>query len=143
MLGVWDALDKSGILVGLLTGLITLMIWWHLLRKEKRDNDLIAISLTIPAQGFKATLPGKIRRKNLTRAELQGMLGMLPMKEAGKRYQLDALNDSAFFDGLEQAQIDRDIHDVEIVCDADDLLQFDAVRLAQVCVVSNEENIGT
>lgn len=135
-LTIWDALDKSGILVGLLTGLVTIMIWWHLLRKERRDNHLIAISLTVPELGFKATLPGKIRRKNLTRAELQGMLGMLPMRETGKRYQLASLNDPAFFDELEQAQIDRDIHEVAIVCDPDDLRQFDTNRLAQICEVT-------
>lgn len=132
----WDFLDKFGIVIGLITGLVTVAIWIHLLRKESRDNKLISISLAVPELEFKATLPGKIRRKNLTRAELQGMLGMLPMKTMGQRYQLDALNDGAFFDDLENAQIDRDIKEIEIVCKPQELEQFDAQRLSQVCDVN-------
>lgn len=132
----WDFLDKFGIIIGLITGLVTVAIWIHLLRKESRDNKLISISLAVPELDFKATLPGKIRRKNLTRAELQGMLGMLPMKTTGQRYQLDALNDGAFFDDLENAQIDRDIKEIEIVCKPQELAQFDAPRLSQVCTVT-------
>lgn len=138
-ISIWDTLDKSGILVGLFTGVVSLMIWIHLLRKEKRDNDLISITLSVTDQAFTATLPGKIRRKNLTRAELQGMLGMLPMKHAGKRYQLGALNDLAFFEGLEQAQVDRDIHEVVIKCDEDDLSQFNKERLEAICVIKQTE----
>lgn len=132
----WDFLDKFGIIIGLITGLVTVAIWMHLLRKESRDNKLISISLAVPELEFKAILPGKIRRKNLTRAELQGMLGMLPMKTTGQRYQLDALNDGAFFDDLENAQIDRDIKEIEIVCKPQELEQFDAQRLSQVCDVN-------
>ena len=132
---IWDGLDKFGIVVGLVTGVVSIIIWVYLLRKEKKDNDLIAISLVVPALDFKATLPGKIRRKNLTRAELQGMLGILPMQKAGSRYQLDVLNDPAFFDRLEQAQVDRDMKEVEIVCEPSDLEQFNRERLATVCAV--------
>ena len=132
---IWDVLDKFGIVIGLLTGVVSIMIWLYLLRKEKKDNDLIAISLVVPALEFKATLPGKIRRKNLTRAELQGLLGMLPMQKAGSRYQLDVLNDPVFFARLEQAQVDRDIKEVEIVCEPSDLEQFNRDRLATVCAV--------
>lgn len=138
MVNIWDTLDKFGIIVGIFTGMISLMIWIYLLRKEKRDNDLIAITLHVSESNFSATLPGKIRRKNLTRAELQGLLGMLPMKEAGKRYQLPALNDPAFFDGLMKAQVDRDIHEVVISCESEDLQQFNQVRLADVCVMNQE-----
>jgi hypothetical protein len=132
----WDFLDKFGIIIGLITGLVSVAIWIHLLRKESRYNELISISLAAPELAFKATLPGKIRRKNLTRAELQGMLGMLPMRVSGQRYQLDALNDGAFFDDLERAQIDRDIKEIEIVCQPQELEQFDEQRLAQVCEVN-------
>ncbi|PWQ97645.1 hypothetical protein [Leucothrix pacifica] len=138
MASTWDTLDKIGIVVGIFTGLISLMIWVYLLRNEKRDNDLIAITLHVPENNFSATLPGKIRRKNLTRAELQGLLGMLPMQEAGKRYQIPALNDPAFFDGLMLAQVDRDIHEVVIDCEPEDLQQFNQTRLAQVCVLNQE-----
>ena len=132
---VWDWLDKLGILLGLVTGIVTLMIWVYLLRKEKKDNDLISISLEVCQKEYRATLPGKIRRKNLTRAELQGMLGMLPMNESGKRYQLATLNAPEFFEALEKAQVDREIGEVVVSCSDEEFGQFDGKLIEEVCRV--------
>ena len=135
---IWDILDKSGIVIGLVTAFVSIMIWFHLRYKEKKDNELIAIVLTVPAIGKEVTLPGKIRRKNLTRAELQGMLGILPMRESGKRYELDALNNSDFFARLQKAQVDRAVKKVEIICQPRDLEQFDQKRLESICDIKQK-----
>jgi hypothetical protein len=132
----WDNLDKIGIVVGVVTGIITACLWIYLILRDRKDNHLIAISLFVPSTGFKATLPGKIRRKDLTRAELQGMLGMLPMKIARDRYVLSVLNTSEFFKELEQAQVNRSADEVKIICDSDELNQFDSNRLKEVCKVT-------
>ncbi|PWQ99321.1 hypothetical protein [Leucothrix arctica] len=132
----WEQLDRFGIIIGLITGVITMLIWLHLKWREKKDNDLIAVNLLDLSVGYKATLPCKIRRKNLTRAELQGLLGMLPMNEKGKRYELDGLNHVDFFSSLEKAQVSRDIYEVNILCTNDDLMQFDKARLETFCEIS-------
>lgn len=133
----WENFDRLGIAVGVFTGVITVCLWVYLIMRERKDNHLIAISLFVPSSGFKATLPGKIRRKDLTRAELQGMLGMLPMKVARDRYVLSALNTAEFFKELEQAQVSSNVKEVKITCDAVELEQFDGDRLEKVCKVSS------
>lgn len=133
----WEQLERIGIVIGLITGVITMLIWLHLKWREKKDNDLIAVSLLDSVTGYKATLPCNIRRKNLTRAELQGLLGMLPMKEKGKRYELGGLNRMDFFTSLEKAQVSRDIHEVSILCSSDDLMQFDKAKLEVFCKISD------
>lgn len=132
----WDNFDKLGMIVGVVTGFITVFIWIHLIMRERKYNQLIAISLFVPSSGLKATLPGKIRRKNLTRAELQGLLGMLPMKVAKDRYVLSVLNTADFFQVLEEAQIRRDITEINIICDESEIAQFDSERLKEVCKVT-------
>lgn len=132
----WDNFDKLGMVVGVVTGVITVFIWIHLIMRERKYNQLIAISLFVPSSGFKATLPGKIRRKNLTRAELQGLLGMLPMKVAKDRYVLSVLNTAEFFQVLEEAQVCRHIDEINIICNEDEITQFDGERLQEVCKVS-------
>ena len=134
----WDNFDKFGMVVGVVTGMITVFIWIHLIMRESKYNQLIAISLYVPSNGFKATLPGKIRRKNLTRAELQGLLGMLPMKVAKDRYVLSVLNTADFFQILEEAQISREIDEINIICDASEIAQFDSERLKEVCKVTEK-----
>lgn len=122
---LWDILDKMSIAAGILGLIVSLSIKAYLWRKEKRDNALIDIRLHCAEPETTITLQGQIRRKNLTRAEVQGLLGILPMKEKGKRYELQALNQKEFFDALEEAQVNGDIHELVISCSAQELRQFD------------------
>ncbi|TXH72153.1 MAG: hypothetical protein E6Q85_06775 [Thiothrix sp.] len=121
----WDILDKIGIFAAVASIFISLSIRTYLWRKEKRDNALIDIRLHCPDPETTITLQGQIRRKNLTRAEVQGLLGILPMKEKGKRYELQALNQKVFFDALEDAQVNRNVHALTINCTVPELSQFD------------------
>lgn len=121
----WDILDKIGIFAAVASIFISLSIRTYLWRKEKRDNALIDIRLYCPDPETTITLQGQIRRKNLTRAEVQGLLGILPMKNKGQRYQLQALNQAAFFDKLEEAQVNGEVHELVIECTSEELEQFD------------------
>lgn len=126
---IWDVLDKIGIAAGIVALMVSISIRIYLWRKEQRDNDLIDIRLQCLEPEVLITLQGQIRRKNLTRAEVQGLLGILPMKEKGKRYDLPYLNQKAFFDALEEAQVNGDVHELVIRCTASELEQFDLPRL--------------
>lgn len=121
----WDILDKIGIFAAVASIFVSLSIKAYLWRKEQQDNALIDIRLHCPEPETNITLQGQIRRKNLTRAEVQGLLGILPMKDKGKRYTLPALNQRAFFEALEQAQVDSKVSELVIECTAEDLAQFD------------------
>jgi len=122
---VWDYIDKISIVAALVGMCFSIAIWLNQKNKEKQDNVLIDIRLHCPEPETTVTLQGQIRRKNLTRAEVQGLLGILPMKDKGKRYALPALNQRAFFEALEQAQVDSKIDVLVIECTAEELQQFD------------------
>lgn len=121
----WDILDKIGIFAAVASIFVSLSIRLYLWRKEKRENALIDIRLYCSDPEVLISLQGQIRRKNLTRAEVQGLLGILPMKEKGKRYELQALNQKAFFDALEEAQVNGAIQELVITCSEQELEQFD------------------
>lgn len=121
----WDILDKIGIFAAVASIFVSLSIRFYLWRKEKQDNALIDIHLYCPEPEITIRLQGQIRRKNLTRAEVQGLLGILPMKDKGKRYELQALNQKAFFDALEEAQVNTNIYELVIACTSQELEQFD------------------
>lgn len=122
---IWDILDKIGIFAAVASIFVSLSIRVYLWRKEKKDNALIDIRLHCNEPETTITLQGQIRRKNLTRAEVQGLLGILPMKEKGKRYELQALNQKAFFDALEDAQVNPAIYELIIYCNQTEMTQFD------------------
>ncbi|MGB1258311.1 MAG: hypothetical protein ACPG51_20725 [Thiolinea sp.] len=131
----WDVLNKVSIVAGLAALLVSISIRWYLRRKERRDHDLINVRLRV-AEDAVLSMQGHIRRKDLTRAEVLGMLGMLPMRETGKRFELTALSSKAFFDDLEAAQVNPKVNEVVIPCSVAELAQFDREDLQLVCIVT-------
>lgn len=132
----WDYLDKVGIAAALIAMTFSILVWLNQKRKEQRDNALIYIRLRCDEPSVIITMQGQIRRKDLTRAEIQGMLGTLPYKEP--RYKLDSFNKKSFFDQLEIAQINKAVDEVVIPCSKEELGQFDPEKLLQVCEVEGE-----
>lgn len=134
----WDYFDKIGIAAALLAMLFSILVWLNQKRKEQRDNDLIYIRLQCAKPEVTITLQGQIRRKNLTRAEVQGLLGIIPMQKAGGRYSLSALTQKVFFDELEEAQVNQKINQVMIPCSEQELMQFDHDKIREVCEIEGE-----
>jgi hypothetical protein len=137
---LWDYFDKVGIAAALIAMCFSIAIWLNQKRKHRDDHNLIQIRLVVRESGMVVTLNGKIRRKNLTRAEVLGLLGMLPMKAGGKpRYSLDGLSQSVFFDELEEAQIKSSVLDVVIPCTQLEYEQFDQDKIHEVCTIQPGE----
>ena len=128
----WDILDKFGMATGFVSLLVSVSIRLYLWRKEKRDNDLIQVRLVLNNPDLIITLRNRIRRKNLTRAEVLGLLGMLPMKDGGKRFALSGLSEQAFLVRLEDAQVNHTVNDVLVPCTQAELQQFDLVLLEKL-----------
>lgn len=129
----WNYADKIGIAAALIAMVFSFLIWLNQKRKERRDNTLIYIRLQCDDPQVIITMQGQIRRKNLTRAEILGLLGMLPMKNPKERYELSNISKSVFFEALELAQIDNNIAEVVIPCEKNEITQFDLIKIKNVC----------
>lgn len=138
---VFEQIGNLANLLGLVSAFFSFIVWLYLKRQEKHQNKLISIKVAVEGTAAKVQLPGKIRRKNLTRAEVLGMLGMLPMNQdkvsnAGKpRFELDYLNDEQFFQVLEQAQVDPKVEEIEIRFSPREIRQYDKMKLTDICKV--------
>ena len=132
----WNYADKIGIAAALTAMIFSILVWLNQKRKESRDNTLIYIRLFCEESNVMISMQGQIRRKNLTRAEVQGMLGTLPY--SGSRYKLDSFNKKLFFDQLEAAQISSKINEVIIPITPEELKQFDPKKLLELCNVEGE-----
>ncbi len=133
---MWDFLDKIGILTGIAGSVFSLLIWIKLRAEEKFKEQRIRIQLKVDAPDNRIIiLPYEIERKYLTRSELQGLLGILPMNDKKARYSLDFLNTQAFFNRLKAAQDDKFIESIEIKCSCEELQQFDFDKMKKQCAV--------
>lgn len=90
-----------------------------------RANQKIAVKLF--NGGKKHELPVELCRDDLTRAELLGRLGMLPMKEKGKRFSIAYLNTPEFLHSISNIRIGKAEGDddfLTIPCDPNEFDQF-------------------
>ncbi len=91
--------DVFGI-IGFIAATIAAFQSWHTNRKLDKENERLDKKIKIILQngGKTIELPSDIQRRDLTRAELLGRLGMI---KPAKRFQLESLNTKKFFDDLD------------------------------------------
>ncbi len=99
---------------------------WKLRRETKRqwqkENEQIRVILR--SETREIALPVELQRGGLTRAELLGLIGMLQMREKGKRFELCFLHTHEFSQRL--AMVRNSDVDFEFVvqCSEEELDQF-------------------
>ncbi|MBN1928135.1 MAG: hypothetical protein JW764_01115 [Chlorobiaceae bacterium] len=103
----------------------------YLQRKEKqRLNQIVSVMLECTETKQKIVPLMLVRRKDITRAELQGILGTIKMKEDGKRYKLNHLNTKEFWADIERLQAsdnkDSEHDKLVIPCSSKEIEQFDS-----------------
>ncbi len=122
-------------IIGILGGVFAFLAWIQASRlrrdaeqERQRQNARIKVILSYGAKKYE--LPVDIRRAELTRSELLGRLGMIPIKkdEEGneqKRFLISHLNSKEFFERLNELII-GDRSDVLIIpCKQEEFDQFE------------------
>jgi hypothetical protein len=124
--------------IGFVSSVITiigapLVLWgiWQLFlnyKEAKRLNQIVSVVLQCTEDNRKIVPLMVVRRKDITRAELQGILGTIKMKPSiTGRYKLDHLNTKKFWQDIERLQAsDNDDNDQLLIpCSPDEIEQFD------------------
>lgn len=95
--------------------------------EKKRLNQKIKVTLLLTDgnKQLESPLPVELRRGELSRAELLGRLGMIPMKEKGKRFTLKYTNTKAFLGELGRVQQSSGQSILVIPCSKEEIEQFD------------------
>jgi hypothetical protein len=93
-------------------------------REQQRLDEKVRLRLSNREETRLIDLPGAMRRAEVTRAEVLGWIGMLPMKVKGKRYEIAYINEADFLDQLSQVQTGRGETLLRIYCSSQELAQF-------------------
>ncbi|MEK7729072.1 MAG: hypothetical protein AAB354_11715 [candidate division KSB1 bacterium] len=128
-----DLFNTFGTLVGLLAALFSLLAWLKARRIQKDQQAEKArqsknITVTLQYGGKKIELPVELRRAELTRAEILGRLGMIPMKKTGGRFALAYLNTPEFFKQVHQIMDGNGDAVLTIPCTEEEFVQFDLTK---------------
>lgn len=117
-------------IIGVLGGIFALFAWLQarrlqrdVEREKRRLNQKIAIVLQYGAEYY--TLKGDTRRAEITRAEVLGKLGTLPMKNKGDRYSLEYLSTAEFIQRIQKIQEGEGVDALVIPCAKEEFEKFD------------------
>ena len=74
----------------------------------------------------------ELRRAELTRSEVLGRIGMIPMKEKGRRFTLEYLNQPDFLRKINIIAKSSEDDILTVPCTAEELAQFNVKGLPHV-----------
>ena len=100
------ALEAVNTITGVISLVVSAAIWIRLQMASRADARPVAVLLRTDA-GRQVELPLHLTRGNLSRAEVLGRIGMIPTREAGKRFSIAALSSPAFLSSLNAAKEGR------------------------------------
>ncbi len=101
------------------TASVTFINW----RKDKQMQQEIRIELFCKERDLLISLPVNIQRKNFSRAEVLGYLGMIVV--SGTRYELKYTGELAFFEELQRIQNAKTPEKLIIPCSPSEITQFE------------------
>jgi hypothetical protein len=93
-------------------------------QEQKRQEQRISVILQNGARQ-RLELPVELRRAELTRAEILGRIGMIPMKAKGQRFSLEYLNTPEFLRQINQILASDSNSVLTIPCNESEYAQFD------------------
>jgi hypothetical protein len=93
-------------------------------KEQKRQEQRISVMLQNSATQ-RLELSVELRRADLTRAEILGRIGMIPMEEEGKRFSLGYLNTPDFLRQINQILASDSNSVLTIPCNENEYAQFD------------------
>ena len=99
-------------------------------QERKHQNQKLKIILENNQNGQIFQLPGQLRREELSRAEVLGRIGMIPIKssllqQGQKRFSIKYLNSAGFLNQINEVQEDSRKTELRIECDQDEFNQFE------------------
>lgn len=118
-------------IIGILGAVFALLAWRQarqlredLKQEQTRQNQVVQVELR---QGEKTyALPVlQLRRGELSRAEILGRIGMIPMKKKGQRFEIRYTNTAEFLKQINQILDGKVDSILTIPCTDDEFEQFD------------------
>jgi len=114
-------LQNIDTLAGVGSSVGVLALWGARIRDRRQGREKIEVLLV--CNGQVAVLPLHLRRGDVARAEVRGRVGMVPMREAGKRFSLAYLASPAFLKGVNKVR-DGKTSTLKILCKKEEFAQF-------------------
>lgn len=119
-------------LIGIFGAVFALLAWvwaiintWRAKREKKRLRQRIPVVLKSRDSRHSLELPVHFRRDELNRQELMGRIGMIPMKDKGKRFEIRYTHEPDFLETINRVKESSVLEPLVILCSDKEIDQFD------------------
>ncbi|MDD2466499.1 MAG: hypothetical protein PHI97_21085 [Desulfobulbus sp.] len=101
--------------------------------QQEKQRKMKKVSVVLQCENNSFQLPGSILRVDLTRAEVLGHLGMIPMKSPKERFSIGYLNGSHFFSQIHEISAGKEDAVLKISCNKEEWSQFNEEKIQDWC----------
>ncbi|MCA9962967.1 MAG: hypothetical protein KC423_01945 [Anaerolineales bacterium] len=122
-------------IIGILGAIFALFAWLQAralkqAADEEKNRQNKKVQVVLQHGGKRIELPVQLRRIELTRSEILGRIGMLPLTKKGGRFSLDYLSTPQFLQQINQISGGQEEENVlTISCTEEEFNQFDLERI--------------
>ncbi len=130
----WQWLGSAADIIGILGALFALLAWLQARQVQKQfereqQRQQKKVTVVLSHGGEKFEFPVQIQRAALTRSEILGIIGMVPMKDRGKRFTIGYLSTRDFSDEINEIGRSDGDRQLTIPCQKEEFEQFDFTHL--------------
>jgi hypothetical protein len=118
------SLELLANVLGVVSVAVSTAIYANQKRVEMKNNTIVSVKLILVDNSYEVSLPLKMLRKDVSRAEMLGRLGMIPMRQKGARFAIKSLFSQALMDEIIKVQLGA-TNVVTIPCTREEIEQFD------------------
>jgi len=119
---VFEVIAQASNIAGAIGGIVAAIGVVKMLATQRRALEHVEVQLRLEGEGRTVALPLEMLRKDISRAELLGRLGMA-LKNQGQRFSLKALSTPAFMRAVNEV-VEGRTSTLVIPCTKEELDQF-------------------
>ena len=121
---ILEVIGQVSNLAGAIGGIIAAFGVIKMLAAQRRQAENVVVALRLEGEEGTIDLPLEMLRRDVSRAELWGRIGMLPMRQKGARFAIRSLSTPAFMRAVNEV-VEGRISTLVIPATSGEIEQFD------------------
>ncbi|MFH1235936.1 MAG: hypothetical protein V1685_03285 [Parcubacteria group bacterium] len=123
-MGILEVVGHVSNMAGAIGGIVAAIGVAKMLASQRKQAGKVEVRLVLPGEDRSVVLPLELLRRDVSRAELLGRIGMLPMRNKGARFSIRAFSTSAFMRALNEV-VEGQTSTLQIPATSEELEQFE------------------
>ncbi len=122
MISLLEIVGNVSNIVGAIGGIVAAIGTIKMITTQKRGSENVRVALV--SGSVTLDLPLEIKRRDCSRGEVLGRIGMLPMRQKGSRFSIRSLSEGSFLKSINSV-VEGKTSTLKIIATKEEVEQFD------------------